>query len=106
LKFLKGYFNVCQNIGIFINKRGYDPLKPYSLVFILIWMLILKRWMLHKVIVERKIILNISGSEGYQCVKRVVANDTLVSMITLLATTIVVAISMGLTTAHHLVVTR
>ena len=70
------------------------------------WMLILKCWMLHKVIVERKIILNISGSEGYQCVKRVVATDTLVSMITLLATTIVVVISMGLTTAHHPVVTR
>ena len=69
-------------------------------------MLILKCCMLHKVIVERKIILNISGSEGNQCVKRVVANDTLLSMITLLATTIVTVISMGLTTAHHPVVTR
>ena len=34
LKFLKGYFNVCQNIGISINKRGYDPFKSYSLFYI------------------------------------------------------------------------
>ena len=89
-----------------INKSGYDLFNLGSFVSILMWMLILKCWMLHKVIVQRKIILNISGSEGYQCVKRVVANDTLVSMITLLAMTKVVVIALGLTTTHHPVVTR
>ena len=52
LKFLKGYFNVCQNIGISISKTGYDPFNSDSFVSILMWMLILKCWMRHKVIVE------------------------------------------------------
>ena len=89
-----------------INKSGYDLFNSGSFVSILMWMLIFKCWMVNNLIIERKVILNISGSEGYQCVKRLVANDTLVSMITLLSTTIVVVISMGLTTAHHPVVTR
>ena len=62
--------------------------------------------MMYKVIAEQNVILNISGSGGYQSVKRVVGNDNLVSMITVLATTKVVVIFMGLTTAHHPVVTR
>ena len=42
---------------------------------------------------------NISGSEGYESVKRVVGNDTLASMVTLIATTKVVVIALGST--HH-----
>ena len=51
----------------FTNKRGYDPFNSDYFVSILMWMLIFKFWIFHKVVAQRKLIrINVSGSEGYQ----------------------------------------
>ena len=56
---------VCRNFGVSINKKGYDHFKSDYFVSILMWMLILNCWMMHKMIAERKLILiNTSGFEG------------------------------------------
>ena len=90
-----------------INKSGYDLFNSGSFVSILMWMLIFKCWMLHKVIVEQKVILYVGCSEEYQIVKRAWLVIALLTMTKVVVnTTIMVVITLGLTTTHHSVVRR